>query len=259
MFLLVSVASPADAAAALAGGADLIDAKNPANGALGAVTPETLRQIQATVAGARPVTAALGDASDEEVVERAAREFAAAGALFVKVGFAGVGSSARATALAAAAVRGAGRCGVVAVAYADATLASSLHPAALLDVAARIGARGLLLDTADKRGPGLCAFQSPQALARLAADAHAAGLFIAMAGKLEAADLPVVRDTDADIAGVRGAACVGGRTGVTSAELVRGLRAAMSATPAPDRRVAGNRSSLADVRAGSARPLHPHR
>jgi uncharacterized protein (UPF0264 family) len=259
MFLLVSVANPADAAAALAGGADLIDAKDPAAGALGAVTPEMLREIQATVAGARPVTAALGDAAHEDEVERAAREFAEAGALFVKVGFAGVGSPARAAALAAAAVRGAGSSGVVVVAYADAGRAGNLAPAALLDVAERADVRGLLLDTADKSGPGLCALQSPLSLARLVADAHAAGLFVAMAGKLEADDLRVVRDAGADIAGVRGAACLGGRTGVTSAERVRRLRAAMSAAHAPDRRAAGNSSSLADVRVESAHPLPPHR
>jgi uncharacterized protein (UPF0264 family) len=259
MFLLVSVANPADAAAALAGGADLIDAKDPAAGALGAVTPEMLREIQATVAGARPVTAALGDAADEDEVERAAREFAAAGAFFVKVGFAGIGSPARAVALAAAAVRGAGSRGVVAVAYADAGRAGNLSPAALLDVAARADARGLLLDTADKTGPGLCALQSPLALARLVADAHSAGLFVAMAGKLEEGDLRVVRDAGTDIAGVRGAACLGGRTGVTSAERVRRLRAAMSVAHAPDPRASGNSSSLADVRVKSTRPLPPRR
>jgi uncharacterized protein (UPF0264 family) len=257
MFLLVSVANPADAAAALAGGADLIDAKDPAAGALGPVTAETLREIRATVAGARPVTAALGDAADEREVERAARELAAAGALFVKVGFARVESLARATALATAAVRGAGGSGVVVAAYADAVRAGSLPVAALLDVAARADARGLLLDTADKSGPGLCALQSPLALARLVADAHAAGLFIALAGKLEVGDLAVVRDTGADIAGVRGAACLGGRTGVTSAERVRRLRAAMSAAPAFDPRSPMNSSSLADVRVGSTRPPPP--
>jgi uncharacterized protein (UPF0264 family) len=259
MFLLVSVASPADAAAALVGGADLIDAKDPAAGALGPVTLEKLREIQATVAGARPVTAALGDATDEEDVERAAREFTAAGALFVKVGFAGVGSPARATELAAAAVRGAGTSGMVAVAYADAVRARSLSPAVLLDVAARADARGLLLDTADKSGPGLCTLLSPEALARLVVDAHAAGLFLALAGRLEEEDLPVVRDTGADIAGVRGAACIGGRTGVTSAERVRRLRAALSTASVPDRPAIANSSSLADVHVESTRPLPPHR
>ena len=76
MQLLVSVASAAEAGTALTGGADIIDAKNPLGGALGAVSVEVLRDIHAAVAGARPVTAALGDATDEARVERDARSFA---------------------------------------------------------------------------------------------------------------------------------------------------------------------------------------
>jgi hypothetical protein len=80
MRLLISVANAAEASDALAGGADIIDAKEPLAGALGAVSVKVLREIHAAVAGARPVTAALGDASDEATVERAAAAFTAAGA-----------------------------------------------------------------------------------------------------------------------------------------------------------------------------------
>ena len=84
-----SSASPsaADAAAALAGGADLIDAKDPSRGALGAVSVDTLREIHSAVAGARPVTAALGEADNEDEIEHAARTFAQAATTFVKIGF----------------------------------------------------------------------------------------------------------------------------------------------------------------------------
>ena len=61
----------AEAAAALAGGADIIDAKNPLAGALGAVSETTLREIAAAVAGWRPVTAALGSANHALVVRGA--------------------------------------------------------------------------------------------------------------------------------------------------------------------------------------------
>src|SRR3989442_5255876 len=107
MRLLVSVSSAAEASAALAGGADVIDAKEPLAGALGAVSMEVLREIHAAVAGARIVTAALGDAADEAAIERAAREFVAAGAVLVKVGFAGIASAGRVAALTAAASHGA--------------------------------------------------------------------------------------------------------------------------------------------------------
>ena len=229
MRLLVSVAHAADAAAALAGGADLIDAKDPTGGALAAVTPDTFAAIVAAVAGARPVTAALGNAIDEDTVERAARDFGQAGARFVKIGFAGIASGDRVGVLAKAAVRGAragssGQCGVVAVAFADADRAVGLAPFALVAEAARAGAEGLLLDTADKSGPGLRDLMEAAALAAFVSSVREAGLFVALAGRLTAGDLPFVRDAGADIAGVRGAACDGGRGGQVSAERVRQLQ-----------------------------------
>jgi uncharacterized protein (UPF0264 family) len=240
MRLLVSVATAAEASAALAGGADVIDAKNPLAGALGAVSAATLLEIHRIVAGRRPVTAALGDADDEATIECDARAFAAAGVALVKVGFSGIASTARVAALLEAAVRGAsaapvtrdGRdsgCGVVAVAYADAHRVMSLQPDALVAVAASAGASGVLLDTADKNGPGLRGLIALDALARWVEAAHEAGLTVAVAGKLTADDLLFARDAGADIAGVRGAACDGGRTGRVSADKVRLLQAALCA------------------------------
>ena len=228
MRLLVSVASPAEASAALIGGADLIDAKDPLAGALGAVSPTILGEIQAVCAGRRPVTAALGDADDESAIERTARTFATAGTRFVKVGFAGIADVERVAALIRATVRGArtggdGLTGVVPVAYLDADRVASLTPAALLPVAARAGADGILIDTADKSGPGLRGLVTPDALAEWVGHAHEAGLFVAIAGQLTAEDLPLIRDVGADIAGVRGAACDGGRNGCVNADRVRAL------------------------------------
>jgi hypothetical protein len=107
MQLLVSVADPREARAALAGGADLIDAKEPRRGALGAVAPDRLRSICEAVGAHRPVSAALGDARQAVHIERAAQAAVNAGVSYVKVGFRGIGSAARVRQLAAAA--GAGR------------------------------------------------------------------------------------------------------------------------------------------------------
>jgi len=218
MRLLVSVRDAVEAAAALAGGADIIDAKEPSAGALGAVAVDTFRDICSAVGSHRPVSAALGDDADEHAVERAARESAQAGAAFVKVGFLSAGAV---DPLLAAAVRGASAaaCGVIGVAYVD----SPVDCAAVLNAVAHAGASGILLDTADKRGPGLRQWMTAAMLARLVADAHDAGLLVAVAGKLTADDLPFVADSGADIAGIRSAACVGGRTGPVSAECVRVL------------------------------------
>jgi uncharacterized protein (UPF0264 family) len=223
MRLLVSVADAIDAAAALDGGADIVDAKDPRTGALGAVSLAVFREIRARVGGASPVSAALGDAEDEVAVARAARAFADAGAAFVKVGVPAAADANRVERLLAAAVRGAaGRCGVVAVAYAEAADAASAMPA----VAVRAGARGVLLDTADKRGPGLRRLLPPERLRAWVGAAQQTGLLVALAGKLDAADLPQIAALGADIGGIRGAACDGGRMGRVTAERVRHCRAA---------------------------------
>jgi uncharacterized protein (UPF0264 family) len=226
MQLLVSVTNADEAAAAAAGGADIIDAKEPAAGPLGAVPIEVLHQIAAASA-ARFVTAAIGDAADENAVERAAFASATAGARLVKVGFAGTGDPRHAEALLRATIRGAsaggGGCGVVAVAYADANTVGSVSPDMLIAAAAAAGASGILLDTADKNGPGLRGLVARAALKQWVTRARQHGLMVALAGRLQPDDLDFVREAGAHVAGVRGAACDGGRTGRINVEKVRAL------------------------------------
>jgi uncharacterized protein (UPF0264 family) len=235
MRLLVSVANAEEAVAARDGGADLIDAKDPSTGALGAVSLPTLSQIHAAVAGARPLTAALGEAEDESRIERMAFDYSAIGCAFVKVGFETGACAARIGSLLAAAVRGARRgggnhCGVVAVAYADQCDVMSGVPVDLIELASGEGARGVLLDTANKSGPGLTRLTRPLALRAWVSRAHETGLLAAVAGRLTLEDLPSVQDSGADIAGIRGAACEGGRTGRVAAANVRLLRASILST-----------------------------
>ena len=83
MRLLVSVSTPADARAALAGGADIIDAKDPSAGALGAVSLDMFRCIADAVPHRMTLTAALDDAAEELGNAQLAEAFTAAGADFV--------------------------------------------------------------------------------------------------------------------------------------------------------------------------------
>src|SRR5688500_12206102 len=230
MQLLVSVRDEVEAEAALAGGADIIDAKNPLNGPLGAVSLDVFRRIHNRVGELRPLTAALGDAANEQDIERDGAAFAGAGAAYVKVGFGGVADVRRIHALLAAARRGAdGK--VIAVAYADHRSAESVSPDAVLEAALRAGAAGILIDTSDKSGPGLLALMSGAAIRRVVGAAHRAGLLAALAGKLTVDDLLLLRDAGADIAGVRGAACDGDRTGRIAANRIADLRRRLTAYP----------------------------
>jgi (5-formylfuran-3-yl)methyl phosphate synthase len=236
MQLLVSVADRSDARAALAGGADVIDAKDPRHGPLGPVTPELLAGICAVVGRARPVSAALGDARDARALAARAARAARLEVAFVKVGFAGVASEARARGLAAAARAALGeRTSLVLVAYADWARVSSLRPARVLDVARAAGASGVLLDTASKDTP-LLTLEPPAAIRAWIETAHAACLFAAIAGGLRGGDFVTVAGLGADLVGVRGAACRGGRTGPVSGAYVAALRAlvrAASRSPVP--------------------------
>jgi uncharacterized protein (UPF0264 family) len=95
MQLLVSVRNGYEAQAALDGGTDVIDAKEPLAGALGRVELSAFELIVAGVAGRRPISAALGDLHDERMARNEAHRFAQAGAAFVKAGFAGIDSEVR--------------------------------------------------------------------------------------------------------------------------------------------------------------------
>lgn len=252
MRLLISVANADDARAALEGGADIIDAKDPGAGALGSVSTRVLREIVRAVDGGRPVSAALGDASDETQVAVAARRAVAERLAYIKLGFLGVSDADRVESLVAAAVQGAGlvsaSAGVIAVAYADSGRpdVASLSPWWLVEAAERAGAVGVLLDTAVKvsrgqadDGPGLFGAMSPAQVAAWVRHAHSADLTVALAGGLTGAELSVIRAIGADIAGVRGAACEGGdRLAQVSRERVAGLARSAGRTSWPGSRVA---------------------
>jgi uncharacterized protein (UPF0264 family) len=232
MPLLVSVRNAEEVTAALAGGADIIDAKEPARGGLGPVAPEVLDAIAARTPAWVPLSVALGDHTGDETVRaavtgvRLARRTAP---VFLKVGFAGLRSTDRIASLVATAVRAAGVRHIVAVAYADHGAANTAAPVDVLRAARSGGAHGFLVDTWAKDGRGLLDHLTLAALAELAAEARRFGLHFALAGSLDPAGVSRVVQV-ASIVGVRGAACRGGRSGTVDAERVAELR--RRATPA---------------------------
>lgn len=229
MQLLVSVRSAAEVGPALAGGADIVDAKEPARGPLGAVAPETLAEILGRVPHDRPCSVALGDLTTAVEISHAIGSVRTAGSpagLYLKVGFAGANSPAVIGQLlqcaVAAASRHPGAPRLVAVAYAD--RADFLQPDDLARRAAHAGAAGVLLDTYHKDGRGLFGFMAPADVAAWVSGVQGCGLFAAVAGEIGMTDIETVQALGADIVGVRGAACEGGREGVVSAERVMSLR-----------------------------------
>jgi hypothetical protein len=116
---------------------------------------------------------------------------------------------------------------VVAVAYADGERTDGFPPAELPGVAARAGIHAVMLDTARKDGVSTFEALGEGVIASFLASARALGLKTALAGALRLEDLARSARLGVDVVGVRGAACVGGRTGRVSASKVRELREAL--------------------------------
>lgn len=231
MRLLVSVRAGAEVASAVEGGADIVDAKEPARGSLGAVDAAVLAAVGAALPEGVPLSVALGDARDAGEADSLVAGFGQPRARYLKLGFAGAEDERAVREVLAAAVARAGslpgRPGIIAVAYADHRNARSLPPAAIVGLAAEAGAAGVLLDTHGKEGGGLFAWISPGVLAAWVGAGREAGLLTAVAGSLTASTIPLAVQAAPDVVGVRGAACRGGRSGIVSAAKVRGLREAL--------------------------------
>jgi len=233
MRLLVSVLDAEEARAALAGGADVIDVKDPREGALGAPSPRKLAEVVRAVDGAAPISVALGDMPDlPHTAALAACGAVAAGANYVKVGLRGVRELDRAVRLIRAVARATeGRARVIAAAYADAETLEppALDPRLLPALVAATGLDGALIDTFRKDGHGLYAYLGEAELGELLARTHRAGATLALAGQLHRGELTRVR---ADLVGVRSAVCRGGRSGALDQDLVAAAAAEVHGTAA---------------------------
>ncbi len=234
MRLLVSVRSAAEAVAALDGAAHIIDAKEPEHGPLGAVGPEALAEILARMPHNHPFSVALGDFTTAKEVYASVHGLGLPrhhGPTFLKIGFANARTASVVTDLVTtareAASGGAEPARVIAVAYADAARVDAPDPWDVCEAARRGGAAGVLIDTACKDGSKLLDLMPVGELADWVSLAHLHELTAGIAGSLDAESLGAVTLTGADIIGVRGAACDGGRTGTITAQRVATLLAAL--------------------------------
>lgn len=233
MRLLVSVVSALEARHALAGGADIIDVKDPSQGPLGAPSPRVLSEVVTEIGGAAPVSVALGDLPNlPHTAALAARGAALGGAAFVKVGLRGIATVDNAVALMRAVADAvAPETAVIAAAYADAAALDppALAPEWLPDVVRRAGIAGALVDTFVKDGRGLYSWLSERELVDLIARTRGAGGHFAVAGQLTLGDL---RRVETDVVGVRSAVCRGGdRAAELDSELVAAAVAELRVVP----------------------------
>jgi hypothetical protein len=220
--LLVSVRDAAEAEAALAGGADLIDVKEPSRGALGRADSDVIAAVVRAVGGRVPVSAALGELSDYVPVIRKRDRLPAVN--YVKWGLAGQLREHWAWHLSFLALS-VGRAEAVVVAYAD-WLRAAAPPVAEVAGCMTVGPwTTVLIDTFVKDGSTLLDFLSAAEVAAIVQTCRVARMKVALAGSLGPAEIERLRGAAPDWFAVRGAACAGGREGRVEEGRVRALAA----------------------------------
>ena len=229
MRLLVSPMNIEEARAALQGGADILDVKNPKEGSLGANFPWAIRAVVNLADGKVPVSATIGDLEFKPgTASLAALGAAVAGAEFVKAGLLGVKTLDQAEEMLQGIVRAVkdfdSRKRVVAAGYSDYARAGSISPKLLPAAAAAAGADLVMVDTAVKDGRATFDFMSEQDLTDFISLGHNFGLEVALAGSIDFLHLELLKRLDPDIIGVRGIVCGGDRRSAIRADLVEKLK-----------------------------------
>jgi uncharacterized protein (UPF0264 family) len=213
--LLVSVRSEEEARAAVAGGAAIVDVKEPTRGSLGMAPSPTWRRVREAVPPSTMVSVALGELADWVATESVTiPDEDWDGIDLRKVGLAEAGPAWRDRWLQLrsripghSTTRPEDRPSWVAVAYLDWEAARAPVPTSIIDAAAEIAeCPGILFDTWDKSRR--VAFGAE--VQRWIGLAKEGGLFVAMAGSLDEAAIRRLRPFGPDIFAVRGAACRGG-------------------------------------------------
>jgi uncharacterized protein (UPF0264 family) len=221
--LLVSVRSAAEAIAAVEGGADLIDVKEPSRGSLGRADDAAIDSVLRAVGERKPISAAFGEL--RESLTSPQRKQGLAGLSYVKWGLAGYhGDAGWPSLLSAAAEQLPVGCRPVAVAYADWQRGAAPTPVALCAFvcARRWGA--FLLDTWQKDGKTLLDFLAASDIRLLVERCRDAGLPVALAGSLGRREIEMLLPVAPDWFAVRAAACrAKDRNGAIDRERVRDL------------------------------------
>ncbi len=229
MKLLISPINVREAVAAIKGGADIIDVKNPREGSLGANFPWVIREIKGLLPPGVELSATLGDLDFKPgTASLAAHGLSELGVDYVKAGFYGIEGGAQALELARgiSTALGDGSSRLVVAGYAEHRKLGCVSPFLLPEIAHKVGAYGVMIDTAKKDGRSLLHHLGLEELRGFVEGARDLGLKAALAGALQREDIAKLKEIGPDIIGVRGLVCSDGdrMKGRISVERVRELR-----------------------------------
>lgn len=198
--MLASVATLAEALLVQEVGVDIIDLKQPAHGALGALEISVVQEIVLALSATCKISATVGDLPMQpERVYQAVEAMANTGVDYVKIGIFPNGDSVATLKKLASLAK---QFSLIAVLFADAQPDFSL-----LATLKNIGFTGVMLDTMDKKRGSLLQIMPLSELTDFVALAQSKQLLCGLAGSLRLTDLPSLLPLKADYLGFRGALC----------------------------------------------------
>jgi len=237
MKLLVSPKDVEEAKAVICGNADIVDVKNPKEGSLGANFPWVIRAIKELVEKERgngmEMSAAIGDFDYKPgTASLAALGAASAGADYIKIGLLKIKTRQEAIDLLTGVVKAVKGFDptkkVVSAFYSDYKRINSISPFEITEIGKEVDIDVAMVDTGIKDGRSTLEFLSEEELKTFISESKALGLDTALAGALTFEDLPMIKEINPDILGVRGMVCGGDRNAQVRAELVTELRRKVS-------------------------------
>ena len=222
--MLASVNSVDEALLVLSAEVNIIDLKQPALGALGALDLDDIKQIVAVIAGRRPVSATIGDLPMQpEIVFNAVHTMAETGVDYIKIGFFPgddwLGTLKKLSTLVPQ------KQALIAVLFAD-----TQPDLTILATLKASGFAGVMLDTMDKQQGSLTQVLAAEQIATFVSQAKELQLLCGLAGSLRLRDIPELIAYHPDYLGFRGALCQEhNRVGQLNVQAVSAIKEVMQA------------------------------
>ena len=203
--LLISVTGVEEAKLALIHGADIIDLKDPASGALGALPIPIIQAVLALVNGEKPVSATIGDlAMQPALITPAVSKLAGLNVDFIKIGFF-PNDDYHAVLNDLQPIAGSG-IKLIAVIFAE-----YQYDLDFMNALKKSGFIGVMLDTAKKNGLSLFDHYTQLQCANFALQARRYDLSFGLAGSLTLEHVPQAKLLKPNYIGFRGGVCVNNR------------------------------------------------
>ncbi len=199
--MLASVNSVAEAMLVLNAQVDIIDLKQPARGALGALNTDLVIEIVAKIAGHCPVSATIGDLPMQpELIFNAVKAMAQTDVDYIKIGFFPDGDS---SIVVKKLTKLAQLYNLIAVLFAD-----TKPDFAIIPMLKQAGFKGVMLDTMNKQQGSLTQVMTQSDISKFVRLSKSQALLCGLAGSLQLADIKTLMPFQVDYLGFRGALCV---------------------------------------------------